>query len=59
MGYYLAYTLYLILKATEHTLLPAFVAAMVYFVVPFTAVTLAVLVMRTARAANGRATAQG
>lgn len=57
-GYYLAYTLYLILKATEHTLLPTFVAVMLYFVLPLTAIILAVLVVRTVRA-NGRAAAQG
>jgi cation:H+ antiporter len=49
-GYYLAYTVYLILGATENTILPAFVAAMVYFVMPLTAITLAVVVVRTVRA---------
>jgi cation:H+ antiporter len=57
-GYYLAYTLYLILSATQHTILPTFVAAMVYFVIPLTTITLAVLVVRTARA-NRRSVAQG
>jgi cation:H+ antiporter len=57
-GYYLAYTLYLILKVTEHTILPAFVAAMIYFVLPLTTITLAVLVVRTLRA-NRRTATQG
>jgi cation:H+ antiporter len=45
-GYYLAYTLYLVLGATGHAGLPAFSAAMMYFVLPLTAVTLAVLAVR-------------
>lgn len=43
LGYYAAYTAYLILGATEHAALPAFSAVMGLFVVPITAVTLAVL----------------
>lgn len=49
-GYYLAYTLYLILKVTEHTILPTFAAAMIYFVLPLTIITLAVITVRTLRA---------
>jgi cation:H+ antiporter len=49
-GYYLAYTLYLVLAATENTILPSFVAAMVYFVLPLTAITLAVLTVHSVRA---------
>lgn len=45
-GYYLAYTLYLVLGATGHAGLPVFSAAMMYFVLPLTAVTLAVLAVR-------------
>jgi cation:H+ antiporter len=48
-GYYLAYTLYLILKATGNTILPTFTAAMVYFIIPLTVITLAVVVVRTAQ----------
>lgn len=51
LGYYVAYTLYVLLDATEHDVLPAFSWVMVAFVVPLTAITLAVL---TARAAGGR-----
>ncbi|MBE7555219.1 MAG: calcium/sodium antiporter [Anaerolineales bacterium] len=57
-GYYLVYTLYLILRATEHTILPAFAAAMVYFVIPLTVITLAVVLARTVRA-NRQTMAQG
>jgi cation:H+ antiporter len=57
-GYYLAYTLYLILRATENTILPTFVAAMVYFVLPLTAITLAVLTVHSVRV-NRRMVAQG
>ncbi|MCL4302170.1 MAG: calcium/sodium antiporter [Anaerolineae bacterium] len=57
-GYYLAYNLYLILKVTEHTVLPTFVAAMVYFVIPLTTITLAGLVVRAVRT-NRRAAVQG
>ena len=57
-GYYLAYTLYLILRATENTILPTFVAAMVYFVLPLTGITLAVLTVHSVRV-NRRAVAQG
>ncbi|MBK6740396.1 MAG: calcium/sodium antiporter [Haliea sp.] len=46
LGYYVAYTLYLILAATEHDALPEFSTAMMYFVVPLTIVTLAILLVR-------------
>jgi cation:H+ antiporter len=48
-GYYLAYTLYLILAAAEHDALPAFSAAMLQFVLPLTAVTLLVLMVNALR----------
>ncbi len=48
LGYYIAYTAYLILGATRHDALPAFSAAMLEFVLPLTAVTLLVLFMRAA-----------
>jgi cation:H+ antiporter len=50
LGYYLAYASYLILYATEHALLPAFSGAMLGFVLPLTAITLAVLAWRAWRA---------
>ncbi|MDQ4078085.1 MAG: calcium/sodium antiporter [Chloroflexota bacterium] len=49
LGYYIAYTLYLILEATEHDRLPAFSNVMLLFVLPLTAVTLLVLVSRQVR----------
>jgi cation:H+ antiporter len=55
-GYYLAYTLYLILSATENTVLPAFVAAMIYFIIPLTVITLAVVLVRTVRTKRGTIT---
>ncbi|MGR4069641.1 calcium/sodium antiporter [Halomonas sp. LR3S48] len=45
MGYYVAYTAYLILAATHHDALAGFSALMLYFVLPITALTLAVLVV--------------
>ncbi len=47
LGYYLAYTLYLILGATQHDALPVFNAAMLYFVLPLTVITLLLVVSRT------------
>ncbi len=46
LGYYVAYTAYLILDATSHDALPAFSATMLWFVGPLTAVTLAVVAWR-------------
>lgn len=46
LGYYIAYTLYLILAATEHDALPAFSFVMLEFVVPLTVLTLGILVVR-------------
>ena len=46
LGYYTAYVLYLVLTATRHAVLPAYSAAMLGFVLPLTAVTLIVLLMR-------------
>ena len=46
LGYYTAYTLYLVLAATAHDALPAYSAAMIGFALPLTAVTLLVLLAR-------------
>ena len=40
VGYYVAYTAYLVLNATEHDLLEPFSAVMIQFVVPLTIVTI-------------------
>ncbi|MFN2371909.1 MAG: calcium/sodium antiporter [Candidatus Krumholzibacteriia bacterium] len=50
LGYYAAYTAYLVLAATSHDALPVFSRVMLLFVVPLTAVTLGVLAMRGWRA---------
>jgi cation:H+ antiporter len=49
LGYYVAYTLYLILNATHHAALPIFNAVMLLFVLPLTAITLLVLAVRAWR----------
>ena len=46
LGYYAAYTAYVILAASAHDALPAFGAAMVWFVLPLTAITLVVVAWR-------------
>ena len=49
LGYYIAYTLYLILDATQHDALSTFSLVMVAFVIPITIITLTVLVVRHVR----------
>jgi len=39
LAFYVAYALYLFLNATQHTLLPAFSAVMLWFVIPLTVIT--------------------
>jgi len=46
LGYYLAYTSYLVLNATQHDLLPLFNDVMLYFIIPLTAVTIIVVVVQ-------------
>jgi cation:H+ antiporter len=46
MGYYIAYTLYLILGATQHDALPIFSQAMAIFIIPLTLITLGLLFFR-------------
>jgi len=46
LGYYLAYTLYLILAASHHDALPGFNTVMLYFVIPLTLITLMILALR-------------
>jgi cation:H+ antiporter len=52
--YYVAYTAYLILAATEHDALPAFSQVMLLFVLPLTVVTLVVLMVRALRGRGPR-----
>jgi cation:H+ antiporter len=49
LGYYVAYTLYLVLDATEHEALPLFSNAMLFFILPMTALTLLTVVVRAIR----------
>lgn len=46
LGYYVAYTSYLVLAATQHDALPIFSSAMLFFVIPLTAITLSVILFR-------------
>lgn len=52
--YYVAYTTYLVLDATQHAVLPHFRAAMVGFALPLTAITLAVVAWRATGHGQGR-----
>jgi cation:H+ antiporter len=49
LGYYVAYMAYLIFAVTGHSALPLFSAAMLFFVIPLTVVTLAVVTVRGLR----------
>ncbi|MDV7394065.1 hypothetical protein RZS08_21980, partial [Arthrospira platensis SPKY1] len=46
LAYYVAYTAYLILAATQHDALPVFSLVMLEFVLPLTVLTLLILVVR-------------
>jgi cation:H+ antiporter len=46
LGYYVAYTAYLILKSQENAALEVFKNAMIWFVVPLTVLTLVVVTLR-------------
>ena len=46
VGYYAAYTAYLILEAQQHALLPAYSSAMISYVLPITVITIIVSLMR-------------
>ncbi|CAN5819994.1 calcium/sodium antiporter [soil metagenome] len=52
LGYYFAYTIFLILAASGHEALPAYSAAMLSFVLPLTALTLLLVVWRSWRVAR-------
>ena len=49
IGYYVAYTLYLVLAASQHDALPRFSAVMLYFVIPLTVVTIIIVVLKEIR----------
>lgn len=50
LGYFAAYIAYLVLDATDHAVVPVFAAAMRWFVLPLTALTLLVIVIRVVNA---------
>ncbi len=50
--YYVAYTVYLVLKASEHDALPEFSLVMRFFVVPLTLLTLVIITIRVIRQAR-------
>jgi cation:H+ antiporter len=52
LSYYAAYTLYLILAASRHDVLPLFSAVMIWFVLPLTVLTLSVVAARSSAAAR-------
>jgi cation:H+ antiporter len=54
LAYYAAYTVYLVLAASDHETLPVFGSAMAWFVIPLTAVTLAIVTLREARRRKSR-----
>jgi cation:H+ antiporter len=56
VGYYIAYTIYLILTATRHHTASQFRIVMLWFVIPLTVVTLLIFVYRTARYDRSKAT---
>jgi len=53
LGYYVAYTAFLILDASQHAVLPVFSQAMMMFVVPLTVITLGVVLWREIRRRRG------
>ncbi|EFO81731.1 CaCA family Na(+)/Ca(+) antiporter [Oscillochloris trichoides DG-6] len=58
LGYYVAYTAYLVLAATNHDALPLFSSMMMTFVLPLTLITLVVLGVRAFMQQRPRTTAK-
>lgn len=56
LGYYLAYTLYLVLTASQHDALPMFSSVMLYFVIPLTVITVFIIALREIRSRRRRLT---
>ena len=52
LGYYVAYTLYIVLAAAQHEALSKFSAVMLYFVVPLTMITLITVALLELRSIN-------
>jgi cation:H+ antiporter len=53
LGYYIAYTLYVVLAATDHDALAPFSQVMLLFVIPLTVISLGVMTVRALRAQRG------
>lgn len=53
LGYYAAYTSYLIMSAKDHDSLPMFSMIMMWFVIPLTLLTAAIVIYRTCRKHRG------
>ncbi len=53
IAFYIAYVLYLFLNATQHALLPAFSAVMLWFIIPLTIIMFVVLVWRDKKNSSG------
>jgi cation:H+ antiporter len=53
LAYYVIYVLFLVLRGEEHDMLPAFSRAVLFFVIPLTVATLAVVAWRELRRAPG------
>lgn len=49
LAYYIAYTCYLIMAAKDHDSLPMFSMIMMWFVIPLTLLTIAIVIYRTSR----------
>ncbi|MCH7863133.1 MAG: hypothetical protein IH998_16040 [Proteobacteria bacterium] len=49
LAYYAIYVLFVVLQAEQHDMLPAFSRAVLFFVIPLTVVTLAVVLWRELR----------
>jgi cation:H+ antiporter len=52
LGYYIVYTLYIVLAATQQEALPRLSAVMLYFVIPLTLITLVVIALLELRRSN-------
>lgn len=54
LGYYVAFTLYLIMASTQHDALPVFSNVMMWFVIPITVVIMGIVVWQQVIAARGK-----
>ena len=58
LAYYVAYISYLVLAALGHSTLPLFSAAMLFFAIPLTLVTVGVVTVRSLRQSRRRSVEQ-